>query len=175
MAVFKFPIVKILKVQDGDTCACLCDLRFKDGERQLAPDVGVGVYDLGFGIFGSKIAPSKKGYTKRVVRVNLIDSPEIHSTDPLQAKAGAVAQAFAAIWLGRAMMAGGAILISRGLDDYGRCLGDVYVEAFKANEPALYSDAILAEGLARPYHGLKKDPWPEADLLRISNWKAAAP
>lgn len=176
MAVLTFPILSVVKVMDGDTFSANLQLALLNHKQiPMTTDVkGHEVFDFGFRVFGHGIYRPQEFYTKATVRVCNTDSPEIHSDNPLEMQAAVVSQTFVRNWLDAAMKTGAAVLVSHGLDNYGRALGDVKLPGSKQVPDLSLSQDILKAGLARAYHGEKKLPWLEADLQRIANWKAPA-
>ena len=98
--------------------------------------------DLGFGVF-----------MKQRIRLYGINTPESRTRDLEEKEKGLKAKARVEELL--ALTEGKFFLYSKGVDKYGRCLGDVRIEPNIHNHINL-SEKLLAENLAVPYYGGKR-------------------
>jgi len=105
--------------------------------------------DLGWDIW-------KKNQT---IRLDEIDSPEIHSENLLEAKAGSAVKTYVEKLF---PIGTKTILKSNSLDKYGRVLGGILLP-----DGTDLSDVLLAKKVVKPYSGEKKQLWTEDQLNHI--------
>lgn len=123
--------ITIINVIDGDTILCNIDLGFK-----------MMLWNW-------------------TIRLDGIDTPEIHSTDPLEVQAGNVVRN---IIKGMLPSESETILESTTKPDkYGRVLGRIQ----NSMKSMWINDYLITRKLAKEYHGEKKSPWTTEELTYI--------
>ncbi len=153
---FQYPIVRIVKVIDGDSVRVGID---------MASNI-----DLGFKVYLTQDL-------KKIVDVRLIglDAPEAQ-TDTL--KEGRYVQETVDFWLRVSSnpqpllpviptdTPGGLMLLSHKLDHYGRSLGEI-VRHHGTNKEESLNKWLLDQKFARPYDGGKREKWTAEELAPI--------
>lgn len=89
---------------------------------------------------------------RTTVRIDGINTPEKRGAPPCEIAAGIAATAFTTAWLDAGSNAVSVVI--RGLDKYGRWLGDI-----TRADGGFLRRALVAAGHARPYRGEKRGPW----------------
>jgi len=92
------------------------------------------------------------------IRLNNIDAPEIHSTNPVEKAAGLAVKQYVNK---RLTSAKSVEIIAPSRDKYGRILGIITVDG------ASLGSELLNKEYVRVYHGEAKTPWINAQLQRI--------
>ena len=105
----------------------------------------------------------EKDYSIRDLRIYATDAPEIHSTNDLERQAGIAVRDWVQRWLNHAFEMKCRVVIEcrEKPEKFGRWLGDILVDAVSL------SGALITAGLVKEYHGEKKKPWTDAELMHI--------
>jgi endonuclease YncB( thermonuclease family) len=122
--------------------------------RHIDGDTVAGVVDKGDHQYCGNINDTVS------IRLDLIDTPELHSTRPIEVLAAS--RSFAK--LKELLPVGTTTLFesTASREKYGRFFGKLKV----ADQSAWVHEAMIALGYAKPYHGEKKN-WTDAELQKI--------
>lgn len=103
--------------------------------------------DLGFGV-----------WIRERLRLSYIDAPESRTSNVLEKKAGLQVKSFI-----EDKLSSGEFLLntSKSNDKYGRFMATIFIDNVSLNQE------LVDLGYARVYHGEKKQPWLESELLKI--------
>lgn len=130
--------------------------RYVTVSEVLDGDTVKGDLDLGDGVFRHAVG----------VRMLGVDTPELHSKNPIEAQAAAVVRNFVA---SRLIVGQEYRFVSlEKADKYGRALGRI--DDGENNDMAT---VLLTLGYAREYSGERKLPWTDEDLNKIIGSPAA--
>jgi endonuclease YncB( thermonuclease family) len=129
-------------------------------DRVVDPDTIHCIIDVGFNI---QYNPPKG------IRLYGVDGPELHSKNSIEVRAAELVTKEIQKILTTYHANGKLWILSRGLDIYGRILGQlVYLSSNKSSKLLNVNDSIATSGIVRGYDGKKaRAPWTDEELNKI--------